>query len=135
MLTNISSMSLSQRLFHSIVFFMNSETLSTAEKLMYLDLEERSLVQWAYLMCLTYDRRAGHLLSSKFCYSGEPESCKNLHTSSSKTNHLRTLPLDNHLTSESKRSDLWFACISSHKSARGSLKGGFYKVHGFHCLL
>jgi hypothetical protein len=46
----------------------------------------------------------------------------------SSANRLRTLPLDNHLTSECKGSELWSACISSHKTTkRESLMGEFLR--------
>jgi hypothetical protein len=85
---------------------------------LHFDLEVKSLVRWAYQIYLTDMTRASHFLSKKCWYSGEPEPYNNLRTSSfSSTNRLRILPLDNHLISECNRSDLWSACISSHKTA------------------
>lgn len=65
-----------------------------------------------------YDRSASYILFKKCWGNGEPDSCKNLHTSSfSSPNHLRTLLLDNHLTCECQRSSLWSASTSSGKAA------------------
>jgi hypothetical protein len=89
-----------------------------AEKRLHMDLEESCLVRWAYQIYLTDITEEQATSYLKCWHSGEPESCKNLRTSSfSSTNCLRTLPFDNHLTSKCKRSYLWYACIPSHKTA------------------
>lgn len=41
---------------------MDAETLSKAGKLLYLDREDRSLIRWAYQICLT-DMREEHATS------------------------------------------------------------------------